>query len=95
MKETEKCCSQGKETEKCYSQINMKSKKRFFKNIDSSNNIYGIFVNRTYPTKVHHQKKINLVEVEKIITDNKKLAEVFNYYFCNITKTLRFTIIGK
>ena len=67
--------------------LNMKEKKRFFKSIESSENRFSLLMQYLQPVLIQ-QRCI----IRKIITDGIKIADIFNPYFCNITKYLNISL---
>ena len=74
-----------------------KTKKSFYKNLDEkqvSDN--KVFWKKVYPSfSDKGTSKITLVEKNMIIVDEKKIANIMNNYFINITKTLSLKTLNK
>ena len=69
-----------------------KVKKEYFENLNlnsiTDNKKFWKSVKPNFTNKNIKQEKIILVENEKIISENKEIAEIMNDYFVNITKEL-------
>ena len=76
-----------------------KTKKSFYKNFDekqvSDNKVFWKKVEPSFSDKSTNSSKITLVEKNSIIVDEKKIANIMNNYFNNITKTLNLKILNK
>ena len=70
-----------------------KTKRNFFKNVNekkiSDNRTFWKEIKPYFNDKGGMSSKIKLVERDKIIHKDKKIAETINKYFVNRTKTLR------
>ena len=76
-----------------------KKKKSFYKNLDekqiSDNKVFWKEVKPSFSDKGVNSSKITLVEKNSIIVDEKKIANIMNNYFINITKTLNLKTLNK
>ena len=76
-----------------------KTKKSFYKNLDekqvSDNKVFWKKVKPSFSDKGVNSSKITLVEKNSIIVDEKKIANIMNNYFINITKTLSLKTLNK
>ena len=76
-----------------------KAKKSFCKNLDekevSDNKVFWKKVKPLFSDKGENSSKITLVEKNSIIVDEKKIANIMNNYFINITKTLSLKTLNK
>ena len=70
----------------------LRKKKSFYKNLDEKqvfdNKVFWKKVKPSFSDKGVNSLKITLVEKNSIIVDEKKIANIMNNYFINITKTL-------
>ena len=75
-----------------------KTKKSFYKNLDekrvSDNKVFWEKVKPSFSDKGVNSSKITLVEKNSIIVDEKKIANIINNYFINITKTLNLNTLN-
>ena len=80
-------------------QKNQKTKKSFYKNLDekqvSHNKVFWKKVKPSHCDKGVNSSKITLVEKNSIIVNEKKIANIMNNYFINITKTLSLKTLNK
>ena len=80
-------------------QKNQKTKKSFYKNLDekqvSHNKVFWKKVKPSLCDKGVNSSKITLVEKNSIIVNEKKIANIMNNYFINITKTLSLKTLNK
>ena len=76
-----------------------KTKKSFYKNLDekqvSDNKVFREKVKPFFSDKGVNSSKITLVEKNSIIVEDKKIANIMNNYFINITKTLSLKTLNK
>ena len=76
-----------------------KTKKSFYENLDekqvSDNKVFWEKVRPSFSDKGANCSKINLVEKNSIIVDEKKIANIMINYFINITKILRLKTLNK
>ena len=76
-----------------------KTKKSFYKNLDekqvSDNKVFRKKVKPFFSDKGVNSSKITLVEKNSIIVEDKKIANIMNNYFINITKTLSLKTLNK
>ena len=76
-----------------------KTKKSFYKNLDekqvSDNKIFWKKVKPSFSDKGVNSSSITLVEKNSIIVDEKKIANIMNNNFINITKTLSLKTLNK
>ena len=76
-----------------------KTKKSFYKNLDekqvSDNKVFWKKVKPSFSDKDVNSSKITLVEKNSIIVDEKKIANIMNNYFINITKALSLKTLNK
>ena len=76
-----------------------KTKKSFSKNLDekqvSDNKVFWKKVKPSFSDKGVNSSKITLVEKSSITVDEKKIANIMNNYFINISKTLSLKTLNK
>ena len=76
-----------------------RTKKSFDKNLDekrvSDDKVFWKKVKRSFSDKTVNSSKITLVEKNSITVDAKKIANIMNNYFVNITKTLNLKTLNK
>ena len=76
-----------------------KTKKSFYKTLDvkqvSDNKVFWKKVKPSFSDKGVNCSKITLVEKNSIIVDEKKIANIMNNHFINITKTLSLKTLNK
>ena len=76
-----------------------RTKKSFYKILDekrvSDNKVFWKKVKPSFSDKGVNSSKITLVEKNSIIVDEKKIANIMNNYFINITKTLNLKTLNK
>ena len=70
--------------------LNKQQKKLFFNQIDVEDNKKSLWkiCSPYFSNKSTSNEKILLVEEDTVISDDKCIANIFNSYFCNITKGL-------
>ena len=76
-----------------------RTKKSFYKNLDekrvSDDKVFWKKVKPSFSNKSVNSSKITLVEKNSITVDAKKIANIMNNYFVNITKTLNLKTLNK
>ena len=75
-----------------------KAKFNYYKNLDlknlTDNRKFWKTVKPVFTDKVQVSQSITLIENDEMVTDDLKIAEIFNDYFANITQDLEITDTG-
>ena len=72
-----------------------KSKRSYFENLNvklvRDNKKFWKNVGSLFPNKIKYKERITLIENENIISNDKKVADIFHKFFSNLVKTLNIS----